>query len=116
MKNISIWKSIDEIKRQNSTIDNNLKCDILIIGGGITGLSTAFNLDSSNKNIVLIDSKTIGNGVTSNSTGKLTVMQGNYNKISNVDSKLDCPTVSSVNFNGDNNSYYFNFCFFSINI
>ena len=30
-----------------------------------------------------------------------------YNKISNVDSKLDCPTVSSVNFNGDNNSYYF---------
>lgn len=85
MKNMSIWKNTCEIKKTNKKLENNLKCDILIIGGGITGLSTAFNLDEINKNIILIDSKTIGLGITSKSTGKLTIMQGNiYSKISNI--------------------------------
>ena len=77
MKNSSFWKNTDEIKRTNRKFENNMKCDILIIGGGITGLTTAFYLDNSNKSVILIDSKKIGNGITSSSTGKLTIMQGN---------------------------------------
>ena len=85
MKNSSFWKNTEEIKRTNRKFENNMKCDILIIGGGITGLTTAFYLDNSNKSVILIDSKKIGNGITSSSTGKLTIMQGNiYSKISNV--------------------------------
>ena len=63
-------------------LENNIKCDVLIIGGGMTGLSVAFHLMNSKKNIVLIDKGVIGKGITSNSTGKLTIMQDvMYSKI-----------------------------------
>src|SRR5574344_654130 len=43
MKKISIW--IDNIKdKELPKLKENITCDILIIGGGIAGLSTAYNL------------------------------------------------------------------------
>lgn len=85
MKKISIWKDTLKIKSQSKRLENNTKCDVLIIGGGITGLSTAYYLNDSSKNIVLIDRKKVGNGITSLSTGKLTVMQDIiYSKICKV--------------------------------
>ena len=87
MINKSIW-----INKDNNDIEEKLKenieCDILIIGGGIAGLSTAYYLKESNKKIVLIDKDRIGYGATSKNTGKLDYMQGliyhkiekNYNK------------------------------------
>lgn len=75
MKNISVWKTTSKTNSNNKKMENNIKCDVLIIGGGITGLSTALYLDESGKKVILIDKSNIGNGVTANSTGKLTIMQ-----------------------------------------
>ncbi len=87
MINKSIW-----INKENNEVEESLKdnidCDILIIGGGIAGLSTAYYLKDSNKKVVLIDKDRIGYGTTSKNTGKLDYMQGliyhkiekNYNK------------------------------------
>ena len=49
----------------NSKVDfpslvNNLECDIAIIGGGLAGLSLAYQLAQHNKNFILIDSQKIG--------------------------------------------------------
>ena len=81
MKNISIWKdscfSIDSKK-----LDKDIECDILIIGGGLTGLSTLYHLKDSELKVVLVEQNKIGMGVTANSTGKLTYLQDSmYNKI-----------------------------------
>lgn len=85
MKSMSIWKNDLKNNSYNNRLEKNLKCDVLIIGGGITGLTTAFYLNDSNKDVVLIDKSTIGNGVTANSTGKLTVMQDIiYSKIERI--------------------------------
>ncbi len=64
-------------------LDKNITCDILIIGGGVAGLSTAYFLSQENsKNIVLIDKDVCGSGASSKNTGKLTYMQGLvYHKI-----------------------------------
>ena len=43
MKNESIWK-INNRSFKTKELTNDLKTDILIIGGGITGISTAFYL------------------------------------------------------------------------
>ena len=75
MKNKSLWINNnvknDKLDRLNKDID----CDVLIIGGGISGLSVAYHMIGSNKKVVLIEKETCGTGATSKNTGKLTWMQ-----------------------------------------
>jgi len=73
MKNYSIWE--EEIKKSSKKLDKDIDVDILIIGGGITGLSTAYHLKDSNLKICLVERNNIGMGVTSKTTGKLTFLQ-----------------------------------------
>lgn len=74
MKNISIWKDL-KIKREYPKINSNKECDVLIIGGGITGISSYYHLKSSNLKVIIVEQNKVGYGITSNSTGKLTIMQ-----------------------------------------
>lgn len=68
----SIWrKSIKKIKE--SKINDNV--DVLIIGAGLSGISTAFELKDSNLNICLIESNEVGSGTSSLTTGKITYLQ-----------------------------------------
>ena len=72
MKNYSIWQDFkrNDLKRLNCDLD----CDILIIGGGITGCSMYYHLNDKYK-VVLVEQNKIGDGKTARSTGKLTFMQ-----------------------------------------
>lgn len=75
-----------EIKKQikEPTLTQNLKTDILIVGGGITGISCAFELSKTHQNITVVDQNKCGHGVTLRTTGKLTFLQGDqYSKIEN---------------------------------
>lgn len=54
---------------------NITSCDVLIIGGGITGLTTAYLLRKSSFHTVLIDKGKIGQGVTYKSTAKISYLQ-----------------------------------------
>ena len=87
MKHISIWD--EYIEKNKDTQDSiNKNTDILIIGGGITGLTTAYYLKDSNKKITLIDKSNIGNGITSKTTAKITYLQQDiYRKLTNIHGK-----------------------------
>lgn len=61
---------------QTKEIPDHLETDILIIGGGLAGISTLFELRHHKDKITLIEQDKIGFGKTSKSTGKLTFMQG----------------------------------------
>ena len=75
MQNKSIWIN-NKIKNEKmSKLDKNIDCDVLIIGGGIAGLSVAYHMMNSDKKVVLIEKDKCGMGVTSKNTGKLTWMQ-----------------------------------------
>ncbi len=81
MQNKSLWV---EFKQKNicPSLNNNLDVDVLIIGGGITGISTAYHLTNQNLKVCLVDQREIGLGVTSKTTGKISVIQQNlYSKI-----------------------------------
>lgn len=81
MKNKSKWKENVENDSLPS-LEKNIDCDILIVGGGIAGLSTAYFLMNSDKRVVLIDKYKCAEGASSRNTGKLTFMQGFvYNKL-----------------------------------
>lgn len=84
MKNYSLWKQ--GIKKLDlPKLDRSIDCEILIIGGGMAGISTAFNLRNTKHDIVVIDKDEIGMGMSANTTGKLTFLQGLcYHKIEMV--------------------------------
>jgi len=81
MKNVSIWSDIKQDKIC-SRLEEDITTDVLIIGGGLTGLSTAYHLIDSNLKITLVEKNEVGQGVTSKTTGKLTYLQENvYSKL-----------------------------------
>lgn len=73
MKNISIWQ--DSEYNSYPSLEKDLNIDILIIGGGMTGISSLYHLKKSNLNIALVEQNKIGLGITSKSTGKLCYLQ-----------------------------------------
>ena len=58
------------------TLDKDLKTDLLIIGGGMAGISTAYQLINKDLDIVIIDSKKIVQGTTAHTTAKITSQHG----------------------------------------
>ncbi len=54
-------------------LNNNIKCDYLIIGAGYTGLSAARKLSeiNKNKNIVIVDAQLAGEGASARNSGYL---------------------------------------------
>lgn len=78
--NKSIW--LESIPKENiQKLEKDIDVDVLIIGGGITGISTAYNLINNNLKICLVEKNKIGHGVTSKTTGKLTYLQEYYLKL-----------------------------------
>ena len=104
MKNISIWKDSIKLKKFNK-LESDKSVDVLIIGGGITGISTLYHLLDSNKRIILVEQNKIGFSTTGNSTGKLNYLQNdlidkikdNYNDsfaLNYINSQID--TISEM--------------------
>ena len=76
--NKSIWNDYSKKNiKYNNKLDDKHECDILIIGGGITGLTTAYFLKDMNEKIILIDKNEIGSGITNRTTAKISYLQGN---------------------------------------
>ena len=63
-------------------LKKNIKTDVLIIGGGITGILTAYYLQQAGIHYVLIEADRILRGITKNTTAKITSQHGLiYHKI-----------------------------------
>jgi len=74
MENKTLW--MENIKNiQNKKDFKEQKTDILIIGGGIAGLSCAYYLKDLGKKVTLIEKDKIGCGVTARTTAKITFLQ-----------------------------------------
>lgn len=57
-------------------LEQNLKCDVLVIGGGIAGVSAAYRLATDGASVVLLEARTLASGVSGNSSSKLSALQG----------------------------------------
>lgn len=78
--NKSIWEDASLPKFPKAQGD--IKTDVLIIGGGIAGILTAYFLQKAGVDYVLAEQNEICSGVTSKTTAKITLQHGlNYQKI-----------------------------------
>ena len=73
MKNKSIW--LDVKNKALKRVTKDLECDALVVGGGITGMSTLYQLRKNNVKALLIERNKCGEGVTARSTAKITYLQ-----------------------------------------
>ncbi len=80
----SIWqKDAGQLKFEN--LNEKMSTDVLIIGGGITGITTAYNFIDEKYSIILLEADKFLTGATCKSTGKLTYLQDlKYQDIYNV--------------------------------
>lgn len=65
----SIWQ--EEIKSFPQAINFETEYDVAIVGGGITGVSTAYELQKAGKNCILLEAANIGFGTTGGTTAHL---------------------------------------------
>ena len=67
MKTNSIWLDTKN-KNNRPKLTKDIEVDVLIIGGGMTGISTAYHLINTNLKVCLVERNTIASGVSSRTT------------------------------------------------
>lgn len=55
-----------------SPLENDLRVEVLVVGGGITGLTTAYLLASQGRSVALVEKGRIGHGETGHTTAHIT--------------------------------------------
>ena len=71
----SIWTKT-AVKPRFSVLEGNKKTDVLIIGGGISGILCAYKLQRLGIDCILAEATEIAGGVTKNTTAKITLGHG----------------------------------------
>lgn len=80
-----LWNEKSLEKSTYPELKNNLETDVCIAGGGIAGLSIAYQLLSVGKKVVLLESKRIGQGETGRSNAHLmSALDDRYYKIEKI--------------------------------
>lgn len=99
----SYWNMTTE-RTAYPRLERSLETDVLIVGGGITGISCAYCLTQKGINPVVIEAGSICEGTTGNTTGKVTIQHDIiYSKIAEKHggrfSKMYCDSqTEAVNF------------------
>ena len=78
MKTTSIWENTAGHEASFPTFRGDAEADVVVIGGGITGLTAALILSGAGKKVILLEAFQVGLGTTGNSTGNLYVIVDEY--------------------------------------
>lgn len=78
MDTISLWKAITEQTVEFSSLKEDIEVDVAIVGGGITGLTAAYQLVNHQQTVAILEKDNIGQGTTGFSTGNLYIAVQSY--------------------------------------
>ena len=73
----SIWSKTCDI-RKRTALNRDVEADVAVIGGGMAGILTAYQLKRSGIRAVVLEAERIGGGQTKNTTAKITVQHGMF--------------------------------------
>lgn len=71
----SVWKNAVNMP-SFPKLEGDVKTDVLIVGGGMAGILTAFMLEKAGVDYLLIEQNSICSGITRNTTAKITSQHG----------------------------------------
>ena len=75
----SIWSRTCEIRRRES-LQGDIETDAVVIGGGMAGILTAYQLERAGIHTAVLEAERIGGGQTKNTTAKITSQHGMFCK------------------------------------
>lgn len=78
MKALSVWNDPVAPRTTYPTMIEEANADVIIIGGGITGITAAYLLSKAGIKTIVVEGDRVGSGTTSNSTGNLYATVDNY--------------------------------------
>src|ERR1043166_8754649 len=67
----TIWLDSPQNNFQYTPLRQNIETDVVIVGGGIAGVSIAYNLCRANKKVVLVEDGNIASGESGRTTAHL---------------------------------------------
>lgn len=70
---LPVWRDEDEVECY-SPLSESIQVDVVVVGGGITGVTAALDLAKRGMRVALLEARTIGAGVTGRSSAHLTAM------------------------------------------
>ncbi|WP_018478671.1 FAD-dependent oxidoreductase [Pontibacter roseus] len=94
MKTQSFWEVTTPHRPEFPELEGNLDVDVAIIGGGITGITTALQLTDAGRSVAVLEARRVGGGTTGWSTGNLYVPTGAY--YHKIQGSRDAETITSV--------------------
>jgi glycine/D-amino acid oxidase-like deaminating enzyme len=62
----------DGFKSTYPKLDSDIEVDTVVVGGGIAGITAAYLLKQTGQKVTVLERKSIGNGTTGHTTGKVT--------------------------------------------
>lgn len=71
----SIWKQTTAIPHRPA-LAGDMQADVAVIGAGIAGILTAYELQKRGKKVIVLEADRIGSGQTGNTTAKITGQHG----------------------------------------
>ena len=76
---MSLWQDVKTEERES--LKGNIKADCVVVGGGMAGLMTAFELQKRGFSVVVLEADRICSGATGRTTAKITAQHGDcYHK------------------------------------
>ena len=77
----SLWiEDAKNVRKDYEKLNTNISADVCVIGGGLTGLTTAYYLSKEGKKVVLLEKYKIGSHTSGNTTAKITSQHGLFYK------------------------------------
>ncbi|WP_353856197.1 FAD-dependent oxidoreductase [Bacillus sp. Bos-x628] len=73
----SLWLA-DKKKDSFPSVSEDLTADVIIVGGGITGIATAFEMTERGLDVIMIDANELMQGTTGHTTAKVTSQHDVY--------------------------------------
>ncbi|MFL0365565.1 NAD(P)/FAD-dependent oxidoreductase [Pseudobacillus sp. 179-B 2D1 NHS] len=71
MKQISLWEATERERTHRGNLQGDRTCEVVIIGGGFSGLSTAYHLQKNNCQTVILEKEKVGSGASGRNGGQI---------------------------------------------
>jgi len=66
-----MWEATEKNRRNRPTLESDVECEVVIIGGGYSGLSTAYHLQKNNCQTIILEKGRIGDGASGKNGGQI---------------------------------------------